>query len=103
MLPHPLLRDLPRGGNYRLVEKMMSQAVIEIPQGELHTARSIEHKILEQIQEQSVIGMDALVAYFQEYGWSQIFQAIDRLARQGKIVLRRHRFEYTIFSPHYAT
>jgi len=37
-----------------------------------------------------------------QYTWNQIFHAVDQLARFGKIVLRRHQFEYTLFSINYA-
>jgi len=36
-----------------------------------------------------------------EYSWNQIFHAVDCLARCRKIVLRRHRFEYTLFSTNF--
>jgi hypothetical protein len=37
-----------------------------------------------------------------QYSWSQIFYTVDRLARCGRIVLRRHHCDYTLFSTHYA-
>jgi hypothetical protein len=33
-----------------------------------------------------------------QYTWNQIFHCVDQLARCHKIVLRRHRFEYMLFS-----
>ena len=62
----------------------------------------VERDVLEQIRDQTVIGLDALAACLTQHSWNQIFHAVDRLARQGKVVLRRHGFEYTIFSTHYA-
>jgi hypothetical protein len=38
-----------------------------------------------------------------EYSWNQIFHAVDQLARAGSIVLRRHRYDYTLFSTAYPT
>jgi hypothetical protein len=62
----------------------------------------IEREILMQIEEQDVVSLDTLTVLLPQYSWSQIFQAVDCLARCGKIVLRRHRFDYTLFSTHYA-
>ena len=58
--------------------------------------------ILEHINEQAVIGLDTVVCLLPQYSWNQIFQAVDDLARRRLIVLRRHGFEYTLFSAHYA-
>ena len=55
-------------------------------------------EILKQIKEQNVITLDALIALMPQYSWNQVFDGVDRLARCGKIVLRRHRFEYRLFS-----
>lgn len=63
---------------------------------------NLEREILVQIEEQDVISLDALVALLPQYSWSQIFHTVDCLARCGKIVLRRHRFDYSLFSIHYA-
>lgn len=62
----------------------------------------LEADILSHIDEDTAIGLDALIAFLPQYNWSQIFHTIDRLARTGRIVLRRHRFNYTIFSKHFA-
>ena len=66
------------------------------------TGKTLETLILSHLEEQAVIGLDALIFLMPEYSWSQIFHAVDRLARQGGITLRRHRFEYTLFSTQYA-
>lgn len=63
---------------------------------------SLEREILMQIEEQDVVSLDALIVLLPQYSWCQIFHAVDCLARCGKIVLRRHRFDYTLFSVHYA-
>jgi hypothetical protein len=63
---------------------------------------NLEREILAQIEEQDVISLDALVALLPQYSWGQIFHTVDCLARCGKIVLRRHRFDYSLFSIHYA-
>ena len=54
--------------------------------------------ILEHLDEQTVISLDTLVCLMPQYTWNQIFHTVDQLARCNKIVLRRHRFEYTLFS-----
>jgi len=54
--------------------------------------------ILNHLEEQTVISLDTLVCLMPEYTWNQIFHTVDELARCNKIVLRRHRFEYTLFS-----
>jgi hypothetical protein len=60
-----------------------------------------EQAVLEHLDEQTVISLDSLISLMPQYGWNQIFQAVDGLARRGMIVLRRHGFEYTLFSTHY--
>lgn len=66
------------------------------------SVKTLEDRILGHLDEQSVIGLDTLVALLPEYSWSQVFHAIDRLARGGRITLRRHGSEYTLFGTHYA-
>jgi hypothetical protein len=62
----------------------------------------LEHDILAQVEEHDVVTLDALIDQMPDYSWNQIFHAVDQLARQRKIVLRRHRFDYTLFSKSYA-
>ena len=69
---------------------------------ESSTRDSVEKAVLDHLSEQTVISLDSLVSFLPQYGWNQIFQAVDRLARRRMIVLRRHGFEYTLFSNHYA-
>ena len=54
--------------------------------------------ILDHLEEQTVISLDTLICLMPQYTWNQIFHRVDQLARCNKIVLRRHRFEYTLFS-----
>ena len=63
----------------------------------------IEEAILDHLHQEDVLGLDALVALLPQVGWNQIFHAVDRLARTGKIVLRRHGFDYTLFSTRYVS
>jgi hypothetical protein len=62
----------------------------------------IEKVVLDYLDEETVVSMDSLVCSLPHYGWNQIFQAVDNLARRRMIVLRRHGFQYTLFSTHYA-
>ena len=61
-----------------------------------------EDDLLALIDEQAVVGLDTLMTLLPQYSWSQVFHAVDRLARRGSVTLRRHRSEYTLFSSHYA-
>lgn len=81
---------------------MTTNALLDAPVSRAMSADSLEGTILNHLDEQAVIGLDALIVLMPEYSWSQIFHAIDRLARCGRITLRRHRCEYTLFSNHYA-
>ena len=66
--------------------------------GEQHHADTITATILDHLNEQTVISLDSLICLMPQYTWNQIFQAVDQLARSKKIVLRRHRFDYMLFT-----
>jgi hypothetical protein len=57
--------------------------------------------ILDHLDEQTVISLDTLVCLMPQYTWNQIFHCVDQLSRCNKVVLRRHRFEYTLFSTNF--
>jgi len=57
--------------------------------------------ILDHLNERTVITLDSLICLMPQYTWNQIFHTVDQLARCNKIVLRRHRFDYTLFSTHF--
>lgn len=57
--------------------------------------------ILDHLNEQTVISLDSLICLMPEYTWNQIFNAVDQLARCNKVVLRRYRFDYMLFSIHF--
>jgi hypothetical protein len=65
-------------------------------------AATLQQTILDRLEEETVIGLDELVEMLPQYTWNQIFHAVDQLARFEKIVLRRHRYDYTVFSTSYA-
>jgi hypothetical protein len=81
----------------------MRDALLEASPALQATADGLNLRILEHLAEEAVIGLDALVQILPEYSWNQIFHAVDQLARLGKIVLRRHHFDYTLFSTAYPT
>jgi hypothetical protein len=62
---------------------------------------AITATILDHLNEQTVITLDSLICLMPQYTWNQIFHTIDQLARCNKIILRRHRFDYTLFSTHF--
>ncbi len=80
---------------------MSTQALLDAPTLGRTETESLEAVILSHLDEQAVIGLDALVILLPGYSWNQIFHTVDRLARCGGITLRRHRSEYTLFSAHY--
>ena len=70
-------------------------------QGEGPHIDTLTASILHHLNEQTVISLDTLVCLMPQYTWNQIFHRVDQLTRCKKIVLRRHRFEYILFSAHY--
>jgi hypothetical protein len=80
----------------------MSATLLDKPRPAPLSVDELEARILAHLNEEAVIGLDALIELLPEYSWNQIFNAVDQLARSGNIVLRRHRFDYTLFSTAYA-
>ena len=68
-------------------------------QGESIQIDLLTATILDHLNEQTVISLDTLISLMPQYTWNQIFHCVDQLTRCNKVVLRRHRFEYTLFSP----
>lgn len=66
-----------------------------------HHPDPIMAAILGHLEEQTVISLDSLVSLMPHCTWNQIFHEVDRLARCNKVVLRRHRFDYMLFSTHF--
>jgi len=81
---------------------MTTTQLLETPIAGSGTVEVLEETILQELNEQMVIGLDALLALLPQYSWNQVFHAVDRLARSGRITLRRHRFDYALFSAQYA-
>jgi hypothetical protein len=69
--------------------------------GERSRSDALTTAILDHLNEQTVISLDTLVCLMPQYTWNQIFHCVDRLTRCNRVVLRRHRFEYTLFSPNF--
>ena len=76
---------------------------LEAPLAVHQTADALTAQILEQLDEEAVIGLDALIQMLPSFSWNQVFAAVDRLARTERIVLRRHGYNYTLFSVAYPT
>ena len=70
-------------------------------EGEGSTNDALTVAVLDHLTEQAVISLDTLVCLIPQYTWNQVFHCVDRLTRCNKVVLRRHGFEYMLFSPHF--
>ena len=84
-------------------DSVMSRTLLEAPIPVQLSTDGLKTRILEQLNEEAVIGLDSLVLMLPEYTWNQISYAVDQLARAGRIVLRRHGYDYTLFSTAYPT
>ena len=69
--------------------------------GERFQSDALAATIFDHLNEQTVISLDTLVCLMPQYTWNQVFHCVDQLTRYKKVVLRRHRFEYMLFSPHF--
>lgn len=67
-----------------------------------HHRDTLAREILDRVENESVVSLDSLVMSLPHYSWNQILITVDRLARDERLILRRHRFDYTVFSKHYA-
>jgi hypothetical protein len=67
-----------------------------------HSPDDLAREILDRVEEEAVLSLDSLVMSLSHYSWNQVLITVDRLAREGRLILRRHRFDYTLFSKHYA-
>jgi len=83
-------------------DEVMSATLLEHPRPLPLSVDELEARILAHLNDETVIGLDALIEMLPEYSWNQIFHAVDQLARRGTVVLRRHRYDYTLFSTSYA-
>lgn len=81
---------------------MISQTVIEDFSAAIGSEDELRREILGHIDEQAMVSLDTLTVLMPHYSWNQIFHVVDRLAREGRIVLRRHGFDYTLFSSNFA-
>ncbi|SLM48882.1 protein of unknown function [Nitrospira japonica] len=80
---------------------MTGHVLLESSVGIGHSPDSLVREILDRVEEEAVLSLDSLVMSLPHYSWNQILIAVDRLARDGRLILRRHRFDYTLFSKHY--
>jgi len=83
-------------------DEVMNATLLDDPKPLPLSVDELETRILAHLNDETVIGLDALIEMLPEYTWNQIFHAVDQLARRGTVVLRRHRYDYTLFSTSYA-
>ena len=75
----------------------MPTLLLPVPSS-LTPSSPLEQDIVAHLEDQDVVTLDALINQMPQYSWSQIFHAVDTLARCGRISLRRHGFGYTLLS-----
>jgi hypothetical protein len=49
----------------------------------------LEETILEQLRIRGPCGLDDVVTYRPDLSWGEVFRAIDRMSRNGRVVLRQ--------------
>ena len=81
----------------------MYEAVVDAQPAVYDRTDGLKAHILDRLEEEAVISLDALIQMLPQYSWNQIFSAVDQLARDGSLVLRRHQYDYTLFSTAYPT
>jgi hypothetical protein len=54
--------------------------------------RSAEGAVLEMLHKAGPCCLDDLVMKLPEFSWSQVFLAVDRMSRHGRLLLRRLRY-----------
>ena len=55
-----------------------------------------ESLVLEALQSDETLTMDSLTERVPQLSWSELFAIVDRLSRQGAIMLRRRGFQYEV-------
>ena len=55
----------------------------------IHIDASAEDAVIDILQKTGPCCMDDLVTYLPNHAWSEIFVAVDRMSRDGRLVLRR--------------
>jgi hypothetical protein len=50
---------------------------------------SIEEDILELLRIRGPCGLDDVVTYRPDLSWGEVFRALDRMSRDGRVVLRQ--------------
>lgn len=59
-----------------------------------------EEALLEVLSTVESLSLEQVIAQLPEFGWNEIFQAIDSLNRRGLIRLRRRGFDYEVALAH---
>jgi hypothetical protein len=55
----------------------------------------LEETILEQLRLRGPCGLDDVVTYRPDLSWGEVFRAIDRMSRDGRVVL--HQLGYSTY------
>ena len=57
----------------------------------------VESRILQELERLGPCTLEEFVRVLPDYTWNQVFAAVDRLSRDGTVLLRRPtRFEYVV-------
>lgn len=61
---------------------------------------SVEEAVLDVLQRTGPCGLDDLVVQLPNFTWSRMFTAVDRMSRDGRVLLDRHaRSIYSVALP----
>ena len=59
--------------------------------------KDVESAILETLERRGPCSLDELYQALSDYSWNQVFAAVDRLSRNGRLLLcRAGRFDYQV-------
>jgi len=66
-------------------------------EGVVAQREDVKSAILEALERRGPCSLDALYQALSDYSWNQVFAAVDRLSRNGRLSLRRPgRFDYLV-------
>ena len=52
-------------------------------------ATAVEEAVIEMVQKTSTCSLDDVVTYLPNFSWSEVFSAVDRMSRDGRLLLRQ--------------
>lgn len=77
---------------------MPTQLVTDPAVDDLSVVPAAESAVLECVDLHSPVNLDDVAQRLSGFSWNQIFHAVDRLARGGKLLLRRQAHTYQLLS-----